>query len=155
MSEAFLNTMIPLTEVHLRAAMDAMPVAVAAFDPFGRVLCWNREAERLSGWSFAALQGRGLECLFPDPLERALVLEEWGRRGEAFQGWEWCFVDREGRRRSLRWTAQSLHHPVPGWASWMVGTAVQEQAPWREPAGRTERQRMASMGERRLAFRAG
>lgn len=153
MPEGFLNAMTPLTEAHLRLAMDAMPVAVAAFDPFGRVLCWNREAERLTGWSFAALQGRGLECLFPDPLERALLLEEWGRRGEGFQAWEWSLLGRDGRRRCLRWSSQALLRPVPGWASWMVGTPVQEQAPWREPA--REPQRIASMGESRLAFRAG
>lgn len=154
MPESLLPPMSLLSEAHLRSAMDAMPVPVAAFDPFGRVLCWNREAERVTGWSFTALQSRGLETLFPDPLERALLIEEWGRRGEDFQGWEWSVVGRDGRRHTLRWSSQTRLHPVPGWASWMVGAVVPERAPWREPAYPAD-QRMASMGESRLAFRAG
>lgn len=155
MPESLMNTMMPLTEAHLRAAMDAMPVAVAAFDPYGRVLCWNLEAERLTGWRWADLVGKGLECLFPEPLERALVLEEWARRGPGFQGWEWHLVGGDGRRRTLRWSEPSRQHLIPGWATWMVGAEVREEAPWREASRPREPQRMASMGESRLAFRAG
>ncbi|HJV88786.1 MAG TPA: PAS domain-containing protein [Holophagaceae bacterium] len=135
MPEFALSVMSPLTEAHLREAMDAMPVPVAAFDPFGRVLCWNREAQRITGWTFHDLQGGALECLIPNALERALLIEEWGRKGEAFEAWEWTITGRDGSPRILRWTCQTHRHPVPGWATWMVGAPAEAEraSHWRPP----------------------
>lgn len=135
MPEFSMTAMSPLTEAHLREAMDAMPVPVAAFDPFGRVLCWNQEAQRLTGWSLHDLQSGGLIHLFPNALERALVIEEWARRGDSFEGWEWCVTGRDGRASCLSWTSQTGRHPVPGWATWMVGTSVasERSTHWKPP----------------------
>ncbi|HJV21378.1 MAG TPA: PAS domain-containing protein [Holophagaceae bacterium] len=135
MPEFTMSSMCPLTEAHLREAMDAMPVPVAAFDPFGRVLCWNREAQRITGWSLHDLQSGALGCLFPNALERALLIEEWGRKGDAFEAWEWSVTGRDGLPRSLRWTCQTHRHPIPGWATWMVGTQVEtgKASHWRPP----------------------
>ncbi len=139
MPEICMSTMSLLTEANLRDAMDAMPVPVAAFDPFGRVLCWNREAQRITGWSFHDLQAGALSRLFPNALERALMIEEWGRKGDSFEAWEWCVTAPDGGVRSLRWTSQTDRHPIPGWATWMVGTSQAEaRAPhWRPPFVRT------------------
>ncbi len=139
MPELQMNALTPLTEAHLRDAMDAMPVPVAAFDPFGRVLCWNREAQRITGWSLHDLQAGALVRLFPNALERALLIEAWARKGDSFEAWEWCVTGRDGRMRQLRWTCQTDRHPIPGWATWMVGASVEaERAPhWRPPFVRT------------------
>lgn len=139
MPDLSLTAMSSLTEAHLREAMDAMPVPVAAFDPFGRVLCWNLAAQRLTGWSLHDLQAGGLTRLFPNALERALLIEEWARKGDAFEAWEWCVTGRDGRLNAMTWTSQTARHPIPGWATWMVGSApkVERVPSWKPPYVRT------------------
>jgi PAS domain S-box-containing protein len=124
-----------LTEAHLRDAMDAMPVPVVAFDPYGRILCWNQEARRCTGWTLQDLQAGALERLFPNPLERACLIEEWSRRGDNFEGWVWRVSGRDGRKVALTWTSQGERHPIPGWSRWMVAAPVVRDVArsWRPP----------------------
>lgn len=124
-----------LTEAHLRDAMDAMPVPVAAFDPFGRVLCWNLAARLATGWTLQDLQAGALDRLFPSPLERACLIEEWARRGEAFEGWTWRVTCKDGGTRDLTWTSQGERRPIPGWSRWMVAApmAGATRQSWRPP----------------------
>ena len=47
---------------HSNAVLSALPIAVVALDLSGRVLSWNRAAERLFGWTAQEVVG------LPDPL---------------------------------------------------------------------------------------
>ncbi|MCK6447280.1 MAG: PAS domain S-box protein [Planctomycetes bacterium] len=55
-----------LTEVHLRAAIEASPSGVLLVGPDGRIVLVNREVERLFGYTRAELLGEPVERLVPE-----------------------------------------------------------------------------------------
>ena len=119
-----------LSEEHLRELVHAMPVMLAAFDPFGRILCWNAEAERVTGYALLDLRqasgpGFALETLYPDPMERARIFAEWSHRGNDFRDWRLAITRKDGGRRLVSWTCESDRKPVRGWGCWLIGVEVQ------------------------------
>jgi PAS domain S-box-containing protein len=117
------------TEDRLRALLQNMPVLLVAFGHDGELLVWNRECERVTGYSAAELVGRAeaLELLYPDAAYRARLVEEWSRRGD-YRDWEVRLTGRDGRQRVIAWSTVADSFPIPGWASWAVGTDVTERA---------------------------
>jgi PAS domain S-box-containing protein len=119
-----------LSEEHLRELIQAMPVMLVAFDPFGRILCWNAEAERVTGYSLQDLlqasgSGFALEALYPDPMDRARLLAEWSAKGNDFRDWRLVVTRKDGQHRLISWSCESDRRPVTGWGCWLVGTEVQ------------------------------
>jgi PAS domain S-box-containing protein len=118
-----------LDDAHLRALFHAMPVLLVAFDPFGRILCWNAEAERVTGYSFQELrqasEGRSaLEVLYPNAMERAQILAEWSRRGNDFRDWRLVITCKDQSLRMISWSCESDLRPIKGWGVWLVGREV-------------------------------
>lgn len=154
-----LRATCTLPEGHPLLRLVSAPVMLVAFDPFGRILCWNDEAERVTGFSLADLRRAAKgdfvwAALFPDPLARAEVLREWAHRGNAFQDWRLTITRKDGRRRVISWSSQSDRHPVEGWGCWLVGREVGSADLPLDPVFEPD-YRIASMGESRLALRAG
>lgn len=110
----------------LRTIIDEMPVMMNAFDREGRVVVWNRECERVTGYTSEEIKGRSdaIELLYPEAAYRARMLEQWSRRQGDFRDWEWDIVTKDGRRRTIAWSNISRHYPIPGWDSWAFGVDV-------------------------------
>src|SRR5918992_1940535 len=56
-------------EALLRALVDASPVAMWVLDPDGRVVLWNRGAERLTGWTADETLGQPVPIVPPDKVD--------------------------------------------------------------------------------------
>lgn len=82
-----------------RQVLDALPRAIIVTDPTGRILEWNRTAERLYGWRAAEVLGRSvLELLVPEETRgREGEILAGVRAGAAWQG-DVTLTDRDGRR---------------------------------------------------------
>lgn len=82
----------------LAAVLDAFDEAVIGKDLQGRIVSWNRGAERLYGYAAAEVVGRSLLVIFPD--DRAGELEQMlarVRRGERVEGHETVRRAKDGR----------------------------------------------------------
>src|SRR5262245_57455629 len=68
------------SEERLALIIENMPVLAFAISSLGRIVFWNKEAQRVTGYSAQEIVGDplGLEKLLPDPAYRGAVMTAWG-----------------------------------------------------------------------------
>jgi PAS domain S-box-containing protein len=117
------------SEERLRAIVAEMPVLLDAFDEIGRVVFWNRECERVTGYAAEEVVGDPdiFVRLYPDAGYRERMVREWKARGNSYRDWEWTITCRDGSTRTIAWSNLSDRFPIPGWASWGIGVDVTER----------------------------
>ncbi|MCC6797831.1 MAG: PAS domain S-box protein, partial [Candidatus Hydrogenedentes bacterium] len=99
------------------------------FDERGNIIVWNREAERVTGYASRELVGNphALGILYPDPVYRARVVNEWTERGGDYRDQEWNIACKDGSVRTVSWFNISAKFPIPGWASWDIGVDITDR----------------------------
>lgn len=124
-SEALLRD----SEERLRLVLRNMPVMMVAFDEEGRVIVWNRECERVTGYRAVEILGNpnAMELFAPDEENREELLERWARPDRPYRDWELSVRCRDGIVRSVSWSNISDELQVSGWASWGIGVDVTER----------------------------
>lgn len=117
------------SEERLRTVIQDMPALMAAFDPEGNIVAWNRECERVSGYAAKEIVGNphvaGL--LFEADAEGEQLMADWRSPGQDYRDRELELVARDGTLRAVSWSNISMACPVPGWASWAIGIDVTER----------------------------
>ncbi len=131
------------SERRLRLALENMPFLMYAFDSEGKVAMWNRECERVTGYSASEVLGRRgvMERLFPDKEARAGVIAAWNAPDAEFREREWEVTCADGSVKLIAWSNISRLVPIPGWLVWGVGVDVTE----RQRAQQTLRQLAAGV----------
>jgi PAS domain S-box-containing protein len=134
------------SEERLRHVLENMPILLDAFDEEGRVLVWNRECERATGYTAEEIRAAEdpLALLYPDDEERARLLAELERRWGNFRDWEWEVTSKSGEKRVISWSNLSTAVPVPGWHTWAVGTDITDRYRAEEGLARS-RERIAEI----------
>ncbi len=117
------------SEERLRLVLQNMPVMMDAFDSEGNIDVWNRECEQVIGYMAEEIIGnpRALELLYPDPIYRQQMLEEWSQRTDDYYDWEWQLTHKDGSVKIISWSNISTRFPIPGWATWSIGVDVTER----------------------------
>jgi len=117
------------SEERLRQIVQNMPVMLDALDEDNRILVWNRECERVTGYTPEEMIGVSnvLEILYPDKEYLSRLLAEWAERGDEFYNWEMDLTCKGGRVRTVAWYNISKRFPIPGWKSWAIGVDVSER----------------------------
>ncbi|MBX3414341.1 MAG: PAS domain S-box protein [Pirellulales bacterium] len=112
-------------EERLRHVLENMPVMLQAFDEQGHTIFWNRECEKVTGYSAEEIIGNphADEWLYPDAEYRQCMFAEWRAKGD-FRDWEWTITCRDGSRRSILRSNISHSVPVPGWATWGIDVDI-------------------------------
>jgi PAS domain S-box-containing protein len=87
-------------EKRLYTMLMNMPVMVDAFDADYNVVLWNRECERVSGYSAAEIVGnpKAMEWLYPDPTYRQEMVRQWEQRGDDYRSWRGQMTAKDGNR---------------------------------------------------------
>ncbi len=119
-------------EERLRRVLEHMPVMLIAYDEQASTLVvWNRECERVTGWSAAEIVGKtGTEIhplLYPDKDYLRHVWELMKQGGDRYRNLEWDWMCKDGTRKTISWSNISGEFPIPGWATWAVGIDVTER----------------------------
>jgi two-component system, cell cycle sensor histidine kinase and response regulator CckA len=114
-------------EARLLRIVEALPVMIAALDEAGRVLFWNRECERVTGYSADEMVGNpgAFALLFPD--EKLLKQVFTALAQEQLPTDPWRVTRKDGVVRMVRWFRVNNRLPVPGWARWGVGLDLTDQ----------------------------
>jgi hypothetical protein len=132
-------------EARLLRIMEAMPVMIAAFDGDARPVSWNRECERVTGYSAGEMIGNpaAFTLLFPDEKARAQAFA--ARSKEAAPAEPWRITRKDGAIRTVRWVRVSKQFSIPGWTRWGVGIDLTEQSQLEEQLRQS--QKMQAIGQ--------
>lgn len=123
------ETVLQESETRLRTVLENMPVLLFATDGAGRIVAWNRECERVSGYSQAEILGN------PNALSM-LIFDEAARQGLAtrqpadqapYRDREALLACKDGSQRHIAWSSVAEQFPVPGWANWVVGVDITQR----------------------------
>lgn len=107
----------------MRLVLGGLPVLVSALDREGLFAFWNRECERVTGYTSAEILGKpdALDLLFPDPAQRTRLGDLWRDPARSFRNVEAELTTKFGSVRTVSWSSLSLTYPVDGWELWTVG----------------------------------
>ncbi len=116
-------------EERFRLMVENMPVLIHAHDEEGRYIYWNKESERVTGYSAEEVMASPdpLRVLYPDDSYREKIFRPIHDLQKSFRNVTLTFTARDGTPRTIAWSNISHICPVPGWAYWEVGIDVTEQ----------------------------
>jgi PAS domain S-box-containing protein len=116
------------SEARLRTVLENMPVMLDALDENLNIIVWNRECERVTGYSADEIIGHPnvSELLYPDPAYRERMKGELVA-SEDYRDWEWDTTCKDRSVRTIAWSNISRQYPVPGWARWGIGVDITER----------------------------
>src|SRR5258708_1924999 len=117
------------SEERLRRVFENMPILMAASDDNGNLVVWNRECERVTGYSAEEMIGNRQmwETVAPDPTYRAQAIAEFQSYPGDHRNFEIEITRKDGTTRVVSWSNFSQSFPVAGWSSWAVGIDVTER----------------------------
>ncbi len=116
------------SEARLHTVLENMPVMLDALDENLNIVVWNRECERVTGYSADEIihHPNVSELLYPDPLYRERIQGELVSSDD-YRGWEWETTCKDGSVRTIAWFNISNQYPVRGWARWGIGVDITER----------------------------
>ncbi len=117
------------SEEQLRSILQNMPVMLGAFDEQNKMVLWNQECERVTGYSEAAMvvNPQAMTLLYPEATYRQHMIDQWEERGNDYRDWEWEMTCSDGSIKTVAWSNISDRFPVPGWKNWGVGVDVTDR----------------------------
>jgi two-component system CheB/CheR fusion protein len=109
-----------------RFVFDHLPVMVLARDESEKLIYWNRECERVTGWTAEEIAGNASSAhlAFPDDARRAGLLAEFERLDGDYQDWVIHLTCKDGAVKRVAWSNISRHFSIPGWPEWAIGVEV-------------------------------
>jgi PAS domain S-box-containing protein len=112
-----------------KRVVEEMPAMLDAFDDQGRIVFWNRECERVTGYHANEIMSiaEPFRLLHPDSEYHDYGWTEWLQRGDEFRDWEWKTRCKDGSQRVISWSNLTRRLSVPGWKIWAVGVDVTER----------------------------
>jgi PAS domain S-box-containing protein len=101
---------------HVERLAQQLPSLFIALDRRRKVVMWNDECERLTGWTAAEVQC-DMGHLFPDPKYREQIAAEWAALSElpVYHDWEWRVTCKNGIQRTLAWSSCHIFAPLSPW----------------------------------------
>ncbi|MBI9092067.1 MAG: GGDEF domain-containing protein [Desulfobacterium sp.] len=109
-----------------RKVVENMPIMFDAVDENGVVLFWNKECERITGYTSEEIVGNpnALELFYPDPVQRAKNVEAFLEFNGSYRDWDVDLLCKNGETRTISWSNTSSTAPIPGWYTWGIGTDI-------------------------------
>ncbi|WP_027192777.1 ATP-binding protein [Megalodesulfovibrio gigas] len=106
---------------------DSLPVLIHAHDKDGRYVFWNKECERVIGFTAEqVLSGdfpgvSWMYAAYADPMAKYHDIHDSGRD---YRDMELTLRCADGEFRTFAWTNISRQCPIPGWSGWEVGMDI-------------------------------
>lgn len=110
----------------LRTVLEKMPVMLMALDGDGRVVMWNHECERVTGYASQDVVGdpANAERIFSSA---GTQLRDAAREPNNFRDLERTIICKDGQPKTIAWSSIAGEAPVKGWAAWSVGVDISER----------------------------
>lgn len=128
MVESFLDTFSSLlaSERRFHSVVQDMPVMINAVDALNNFVVWNRDCERVTGYSAKEIINNpdAIELLYPDTENREYLMSKWISTNDDYRDREIQMTCKDGTVKSVLWSNISKQFPIPGWAKWVVGIDI-------------------------------
>jgi len=110
----------------LKRTLENMPVMLSALDKDNRIAFWNRECEKVMGYSADEIKQATdpLHKLFPNTQYRSALYTEWQKRRNHFFNREMEITCKDGTQRTVSWS--DISHPFRSsdYNSWVIGIDI-------------------------------
>ena len=136
------------SEERLCLLVQNMPAMIDAIDAEGNLVLWNRECERVTGYSADEIIGnpKAMELLYPNLERLERVMAKVAKHVSDFRDFERDIKCRDGSFKTVSWANISNQVPIPGWHQWAVGVDITERK-------RAEEQIKASLQEKEVLLK--
>ena len=114
------------TREAVKKALLDLPVIICAADEDGSLVFYNREFERVSGYSADDVRD------VPGLLDLLLREDEGLCRLNDVACRKWKIETKDGREKVVVWSEESATVPLAGWRSWKIGLDITELETVRE-----------------------
>jgi PAS domain S-box-containing protein len=117
------------SQERLRTVLENMPVMLNALDEQSKFIVWNKECERITGFTSSEIVGNpnAWELLYPNESYRTSMQTLCAERGNNYRNWEWEITCKDGKVKTIAWSNISQKFPIPGWEMWAIGVDVTER----------------------------
>lgn len=109
-------------EQRLLLVLNAMPEMIIALDSRDKVLYWNTECEKITGYSADEMIGFKLYDTFTLDSEGALSESESDKNTDKTISWK--LIKKDGTFLKLIWKDMTHSTPIPGWAKWGLAKII-------------------------------
>jgi len=98
------------SEEKFRTLFDKAPILLNSFDEKGNVVLWNKECEKVFGWTFSEISKKTnpLQLFYPDPLIQKKVLSDFRNNQKFYKKWE--ATTKDGKLIVVKWANIKLHN---------------------------------------------
>ncbi len=113
-------------EVNLKYLIENMPVMLIAKDSNGAIVAWNKECERVTGYTHSEVVGKKKDdsFLYPEANHLKYVSQLLKKNSEHYIHLEWQIVSKNAEVKTISWSNKSGEFPIHGWKSWTIGVDV-------------------------------
>ncbi len=103
-NKELIRKQLEQSEERFRTLFDIAPVLLDSFDKDGKVVLWNKECEKIFGWSFEEITKveNPLDLFYPDPLVQKKIFEAFNDNSENIYK-EWHPLTKDGKQIITRW----------------------------------------------------
>jgi len=117
------------SEERLRLVVENMPIMLDAFDDKGKIIVWNSECEKVTGFSSDEIIGNpsSAKLLYPDEKNFKYIHSILKKYGNNFRNLEWDITCKDGSIKTILWSNISEKYPISNWYSWAVGIDITER----------------------------
>ena len=113
-------------EERFRKIIDEMPALFCAVSEDGKVVYWNEEFKKVTGYESSDIIGHpnGLSLLNPEMGKARRLAKRIEEEKFNFRNLEWYLVTKDGKKRDVLFSSQSENVSFDDWSSWSVGIDI-------------------------------
>jgi len=113
----------------IKRTLENIPVMLNSLDQDNRMVFWNRECEKVTGYSAdeMKLATDPLGKLYPNPQYRSALYAEWLKRGNHFSDWEMDIICKDGTQRTVSLSNISQPFQTSDYKSWVIGIDITQR----------------------------
>jgi PAS domain S-box-containing protein len=114
------------SEGKFRSALMDLPIMINAVDQNSIIVFWNKECEKITGYTAAEMIGNpnGMELLYPDREYLETELEKWAVKNYQLKNAELILSAKNGSEKTVLWT--NADFSTPEWI-WAVGVDITDR----------------------------
>ena len=118
----------PLNLERMRLTLQHLPVMFAALHDDYTIAVWNKECERVLGYTEAEVLGQPIQMVLVAPdsdVQQARIAQVKANSGD-ITGLESEMQAKDGSAHTILWSGITSMYPVPGWLVWAIGVDITE-----------------------------
>jgi PAS domain S-box-containing protein len=109
-NKEIIQKKLEYSELKFRTLFNEAPILMDAFDKNGKVILWNKECEKVFGWSLAELEEikDPIKLFYPDSLVQENILKAYSENDITYK--EWHPMTKDGRKIITKWANIKLEN---------------------------------------------